>query len=306
MRIAHWVNKEGSGLFRTTVELAKYEEKAGHSISLRSPDTNETFYGFTDNDFDIHCIHSQLHPHCLKDNKPKMLFMHGEPDYGMIGMGSVSAIMDLIPFMDAAIAFNPDEARIWNSFKRTYVIQKGIDLERYKPIKHKEKLAGEPSILYIEHWRSFRHPLHSLVALETAKKTLTKLRFYPFGCHEDNQKFWLRLLRQNQYNRFTPGMFKSQKKIPEIMGLVDMVISPVFPSYGRVSLEALACDKPVVAYNTNPHTDYTCPPYDPDALAECVIKCWQDKPTGQREYAEKNLDAKVMAEQAIEIYRRFV
>ena len=54
MKICHWLKKEFSGLFRTTIELAKYEERLGHIVALREPAKNETFYGFRDDDFDIH------------------------------------------------------------------------------------------------------------------------------------------------------------------------------------------------------------------------------------------------------------
>ena len=139
MKITHWLKQENSGLFRTTAELTKYEMQLGHTVSLRDPHTNRTFFGFADDDFDIHCVHSQIHPHYHKDGKPKVLFLHGEPDYGMLHKVSITAIMKLVPIIDAFIAFNEDEAKIWNSFKRTYVIPKGIDLEKYKPVKQANK-----------------------------------------------------------------------------------------------------------------------------------------------------------------------
>ncbi len=307
MKILHFVKKEQSGLFKTTVELAKYEEKMGHHVSLRTPRENETFYGFRDDDFDIICVHSQLHPHYYKDKRPKLLFLHGEPDYGMMVKVSTQAIMDFTNICDAFIAFNPDEAKIWNSFKRTYVIQKGIDLERYKPVDTKnKKLKGRPAILYTEHWRSFRHPLHTFVALERVIKKIPTMRFYPFGCPEKEQPFWLKLVRQNKYNFFTPGVFKHQEDVVRLINMADIVVSPVFPSYGRVSLEALACNKPVIAYDTNPHADYKVKPYDPDDFAEKIIKCYEEKPNSQRAYAEKHLDAKDMASEAVKIYKRFL
>ena len=206
MKILHWVKKENSGLFRTVVELAKYEEKLGHQVALREPLNNNTFYGFTTDDADIHCIHSQINPMYYKDNKPKMLFLHGEPDYGMMVKISTNAILDFAPHVDAFIALNDQEAQIWNSFKKTFVIQKGIDLEQYRPIKTGKKLKGSPSILYIEHWRQFRHPLHVFVALEKYYKKNTKMRFYPFGCPENEKAFWLKIIRQNKYNFFCPGI----------------------------------------------------------------------------------------------------
>jgi len=306
MKIVHWLKKEGSGLFRTVIELAKYEERAGHHVSLRTPGKQETFYGFSDPDFDIHCIHSQIHPHYYKDGKPKLLFLHGEPDYAIGTKGSASAIMDLVPIVDAFVSFHTDEAKIWNSFKRTYVIPKGIDLETYKPMEAEKKLNGSPSILYTEHWRSFRHPLHVFVALERVIKKIPTMLFYPFGCPSSEKEFWLRIVRQNRYNFFCPGVFQRQNNIANLINLVDIVVSPVYPSYGRVALEALACNKPVVSYTSNKHATYQADPYDPDDLAEKIIQCWDEKKNGQRQYAEKHLDAKVMTEAAIKLYKRFI
>lgn len=306
MKILHWLKKENSGLFRTTIELAKYEEKEGHKVALRIPHTNKTIYGFTDDSFDIHCIHSQINPIYYKDKKPKILFLHGEPDYGMMSRSSTSAILDLIPLMDAIVTFNEKEAEIWNSFKRTYIIPKGIDLDKYRPIKINKKLSGSPAIIYCEHWRSFRHPLHVFVALDKVYKKLPGMRFYPFGCPKEEQGFWIRLIKQNRYVAFCPGIFKRQDNIASLLNLADMVVSPIFPSYGRVSLEAKACNKPVVAYDTNPHADYKCRPYDPEDMANKVIECWEKKPNGQRAYAEKHLDAKIMTQKAVKIYERFL
>lgn len=306
MKIIHWAKRENSGLFRTTFELAIEEEKAGHSVSLRTPKEKETLYGFKDDEFDIHCIHSQIPVGLYKDGKPKFLFLHGEPDYGMLYKVSTSAIMDLVPICDAFIAFNEAEAKLWNSFKRTYVIPKGIDLDSYKPMQLNKKLTGSPSIIYAEHWRSFRHPFHTFVALEKVYRKFPEMRFYPFGCPKEEKEFWLRLIKQNKYNLFCPGVFQPQMNMVGVLNLADIVVSPVFPSYGRVSLEALACNKPVIAYKTNPHATFKCEAYDPDDMAEKIIQCWEQKPNSQRKYAENYLSAKGMAEAAVEIYRRFI
>jgi len=306
MRIAHWVKKEDSGLFKTASELAGSEEKLGHEVCIRTPNEQANLYGFTDNNFDIHCIHSQMPPIFLKDGKPKILFLHGEPDYGMMLKVSISAIMDLAPIVDAMISFNEDEARIWNSFKRVYIIQKGINLEVYKPQDLGKKLNGSPAILYTEHWRQFRHPLHVLVAMEKVIQKLPKAKLYLFGCPKEEKDFWMRLLKQNRYTLFTPGLFQPQPDMPTLLNLADIVVSPVYPSYGRVSLEALACNKPVVAYKTNPHATYKCEPYDIGDMAAKIIACHEEKPNGQRKYAEAYLDCMEMTRQAVEVYKRFV
>lgn len=306
MKILHWLKKENSGLFRTVVEIAKYEEREGHEVQLRKPKENQTFYGSGNDDFDIHCIHSQINPKYYKDGRPKMLFLHGEPDYGMLVKISTQAIMDLAPTVDAFISLNPDEANIWKSFKRTYVIPKGIDLESYKPVDMGKKFNGNPAVVYAEHWRTFRHPLHSLVAMDIVKQRLPKARFYAFGCPDKDKAFWLRLIRQNHYTVFTPGIFKRQKDQNAIFNMADIVLSPVFPSYGRVSLEAKACNKPVVAYKSNPHADYKCEPYNPMSMAQAILDCWREKPNGQRQYIKTKCNVKNTAHEAIKIYERFV
>jgi glycosyltransferase involved in cell wall biosynthesis len=306
MKILHWVKKEDSGLFKTSGELAGSEEKLGHEVSIRTPSEQQVLYGFTGDNFDIHCIHSQIPPIYYKDGKPKILFLHGEPDYGMMLKISVSAIMDLAPLVDAMVCFNEDEAQIWNSFKRTYVISKGINLDLYKPHDCGKKLAGKPAVLYCEHWRQFRHPMHLLVAMEKVILKLKEAKLYLFGCPKEEKDFWMRMIKQNRYSIFTPGIFQPQPDMPGLLNLADIVVSPVYPSYGRVSLEALACNKPVVAYNTNPHATMKCEPYNIEDMAEKIIKCWEEKPNGQRKYAEEHLDCKEMARQAVEIYRRFV
>ncbi len=307
MKIIHWVRKEASGLFKTVGELAKYTEREGHEVSLRTPNEQEVIYGFNDDVFDIHAIHSQLHPKYYKDGKPKILFLHGEPDYGIMVKVSTEAIMDLAPIVDAFVAFNAEEADIWQSFKRTYIIPKGIDLEKYKPVGVEKKFDGDPSILYAEHWRAFRHPLHVFIACEKVYKENHNIRFYPFGCPKGKeQEFWLRMVRQNRYNAFCPGIFQWQLHMNGLINMSDMVVSPIYPSYGRVALEALACNRPVIAYKTNPHATYKCEPYNPQEMADAILDCWKNKPNGQRDYAEKFLDAKLMAQGAIDIYRRFI
>ena len=145
-----------------------------------------------------------------------------------------------------------------------------------------------------------------MIALDKVARKIPAMRFYPFGCPDTDKEFWLRLIKNNHFTVFTPGVFKRQQDMVALINMCDILVSPVFPSYGRVSLEALACNKPVVAYKTNPHANYKCEPYDPDDMAEKIIQCWEEKPNKQREYAEQHCDAQQMATEAIEIYRRFL
>ena len=70
MNITHWVRKENSGLFRTTLELATYEEKQGHKVTLREPTGEKPIYGIL-KDPDIELVHSQLATASYYNGKPK-------------------------------------------------------------------------------------------------------------------------------------------------------------------------------------------------------------------------------------------
>ena len=45
MKLLHWMKKENSGLATSTLELVKYEEKAGHQVEVRQPGEDNVLYG---------------------------------------------------------------------------------------------------------------------------------------------------------------------------------------------------------------------------------------------------------------------
>lgn len=187
MKILHWMKKENSGLARSTLELAKYEERQGHSVLIKQPGEDQIIYskGMKDGDEDVHCIHSQINIKAYHDSKPKVMWMHGEP-LSSVGNGvSMKAIVDLAPIVDAFVCMRKEEHLIWNSIKRTYLVPKGIDLEKYKPLEGiTEKLSGEPSVLYIENWRGQRNPLYLCVAMQEVHKKYPNARLHLYNCND--------------------------------------------------------------------------------------------------------------------------
>ena len=165
LNLTHYVRKENSGLFHTTLEIANYEEKAGHTVTMCQPTGNDMFYG-DGAESDIELVHSQLSIDSYFNDKPRFMWMHGEPLSSVGNKVSMKAIVDLAPKMDAFICMRKDEHVIWNSIKRTYLVPKGIDLERFKPLDDVERVSGEPAILYVENWRGSRNPLYLCVAMQ--------------------------------------------------------------------------------------------------------------------------------------------
>ena len=129
MNILHWVKKENSGLFRTTLEIAHYEERQGHGVTLQAPTDEKLLYGNGKLSPDIESIHSQISVRSYHNGVPKFMWMHGEPLSSVGNKVSMKAIVDLAPMCEAFICMRREEKIIWASIKRTYYVPKGIDLE---------------------------------------------------------------------------------------------------------------------------------------------------------------------------------
>src|SRR6185436_20695606 len=150
MKISHHMRRENYGLVHSTLEMVEEEQRQGHDVRIVEPSNGltamlETFEGLPD----IHSIHSQLSVHAYHDKVPKIMHMHGEP-LSSVGNGiSMRAIVDLAPACEAFICMRKEEWPVWDSIRRTYVVPKGIDLNRFKILDPApEKLSGSPAILY--------------------------------------------------------------------------------------------------------------------------------------------------------------
>lgn len=313
MKILSWAKKENSGLFHTTLELANGYEKAGHKVCIKQPSEDSVLYGTTlpdHSDIDVHTIHSQLGASTYYDKRPKIMWMHGEPQ-SSVGNGiSMKAICDLAPKVDAFVAMRKDEMPIWSSIKRTYLVPKGIDLDRFYPLDGiTEKLAGEPAVLYCENWRGQRNPLYLCVAMEKVWKKYPKARLHLYNCNDQKMKETFQALIKN--NKWWPFIRSLQGAVkPEEMNVLynraDIVVSCLFPLYAR-SIEAFGAGKAFIGPGYKEHDyEYQCD-LDPDSMADTIVRCWEnyDK-VDYRAYAEKYHDVKETVKQAVGIYERYL
>lgn len=310
MKILHWMKKENSGLARSTLELAKYEERQGHSVLIKQPGEDQIIYskGMKDGDEDVHCIHSQINIKAYHDSKPKVMWMHGEP-LSSVGNGvSMKAIVDLAPIVDAFVCMRKEEHLIWNSIKRTYLVPKGIDLEKYKPLEGiTEKLSGEPSVLYIENWRGQRNPLYLCVAMQEVHKKYPNARLHLYNCNDKRMLETFQALNKN--NKWWTFMRSLQGPVNDVNLLynrVDMVVSCLYPLYAR-GIEAFGAGKAFIGPGyKEPDYPYQCD-LQPESMAQAIINCWEnyDK-IDYRKYAEKHHDVNETVKQSIKIYERYL
>lgn len=307
MKILHWMKKENSGLARSTLELAKYEEKQGHGVCIKEPEADMPVYG-VDKDIDVHCIHSQINVRTYHDSKPKFMWMHGEP-LSSVGNGvSMKAIVDLAPICDAFLCMRREEWAIWNSIKRTYRVPKGIDLELYKPLEGiTEKLSGEPAVLYIENWRGQRNPLYLCVAMQKVYEKFPNARLHLYNLQDKRMKETFdALIKNNKWWTFIRSVQGAVSDVNTLYNRVDMVVSGLYPLYAR-GIEAFGAGKAFIGPGyREPGYPFTCE-LDPDSMADAIIKCWENyTQVNYRKWAEENHDVNESVKQSIEVYQRYL
>lgn len=307
MNILHWMKKENSGLARSTLEIAKYEEKQGHSVCIKQPSEDMPIWG-VDKDTQIHSIHSQLHPKAYHDSKPKVMWMHGEP-LSSVGNGiSMKAIVDLAPLCDAFICMRKEEYPIWNTIKRTFVVPKGIDLEVYKPIEGPlEKLSGEPAVLYIENWRGQRNPLYLCVAMQMVHEKLPNARLHLYNCQDKKMmETFQALIKNNKWWTFIRSIQGPVEDVNKLYNQVDIIVSGLYPLYAR-GIEAFGAGKAFIGpgYRENGYP-YQCE-LDPRSMADAIIKCWENyRDIDYRAWAVAHHDVNETVRQSVEVYSRYI
>lgn len=307
MKLRHHMRRERSGLAFTTLELVKAEEQQGHGVELRQPDET-VLYGGVDAP-DVHVIHSQIAPRTYHDRIPKFLITHGEP-LSSVGNGvSMRAIVDLAPICEAFISMRQEEWAIWQSIKKTYVVPKGIDLERFKPIEGVEKLSGEPAVLYCEHWRGQRNPLYVIAAMERVYQRYPKARLHLYNCTDpkmlDTFKSLIAHCRWSLFVRSLMGPV-TDDKVNALYNSADIVVSGLYPLYAR-GVEAFGAGKAFIgAGYTDPEYPFHCS-LDPDSMADAICHAWENRDQVDfRAWAERKHDVQESVRQMVAIYGRYL
>ncbi len=316
------MRKEKSGLAFTTLEIVQAEEKRGHQVFVREPTDKEglpgaLLYGSEDMACDVECVHSQMPLSSYFTNTPKFLWMHGEP-LSSVGNGvSMKAIVDMAPKVDAFIAMRKEEYSIWNSIKRTYVVNKGIDLERFKPVEVKphdpedqtSKLSGEPAVLYVEHWRGQRNPLYLCVAMQKVWQKYPKARLHLFNCTDPKMYKTFRAIYE--YSKWWAFLRTMNGPVADadvnlLYNRADIVVSGLYPLYAR-SIEAFGAGKAFIgAGYTDPEYPWHCT-LDPDSMADAITDCWENyNKIDYRKWAEAKHDVMETVKQCEAIYARYL
>lgn len=307
VNITHHMKKENSGLMHTTLELAEEEQRQGHGIRMLEPSATEPILSSFEGSPDVHCIHSQLNVSAYHDDIPKIMWMHGEP-LGSVGNGiSMRAIVDLAPSCEAFICMRKEEWPVWNAIRKTYLVDKGIDLTRFKPLDPApQKLEGEPAILYYENWRGQRNPLLLCLAMKEIVKKCPKAKLHLYNCPGGKMfETFHRLIHHCRWYTFIGSLKGQDKDVVTLLNRADIVVSCLFPLYAR-GIEAFGCGKAFIGPGYREHGyPYQCD-LEPKSLAEAIMKCWEE--TGKldfRQWATMHHNIETTAKQCVEVYSKY-
>lgn len=322
VNIGHWMRREKSGLAFSTLEVVQAEEQRGHTVFVREPTDaaglpGALLYGTEALACDVECIHSQMPFTSYYTPAPKFLWMHGEP-LSSVGNGvSMKAIVDMASKVDAFIAMRQEEAAVWNTLKRTWVVQKGIDLRRFHPTDTPahdpenplSKLSGDPAVLYVEHWRGQRNPLYLCVAMQQVWQRFPKARLHLFNCTDQKMSATFQALQKHAkwwpFLRTISGPV-ADADVNALYNRADIVVSCLYPLYAR-SIEAFGAGKAFIGPGyTDPEYPWHCT-LDPGSMAQAITDCWENY--GQvdyRKWAEQKHDVLETVRQCEAIYARYL
>lgn len=322
MNITSYMRREKSGLAFTTLELVKAAQGLGHQVCLREPTDSigaagKMLYGVPDLVPDVETIHSQLPLTSYFNDVPKFFWCHGEP-ISSVGNGvSMKAIIGLAPKVDAFIAMRQEEVAYWRPIKKTYVVPKGIDLERFTPLNlpaHDPTnpltmLEGEPAVLYCEHWRGSRNPLVVCAAMQQVVQRYPKAKLHLFNCTDvkmrDTFKALIAYTKWWAFIRTLNGPV-ADADVNLLYNRAHIVVSGLFPLYAR-SIEAFGAGKAFLgAGYTDPEYPFHCT-LDPCSMAQAIGNIWDnyDK-VDFRAWAEAKHDVNETMRQATAIYERYL
>ena len=308
MNISHHMRRENSGLVQTTLEVVEEEQRQGHGVRVLEPSNGMTaMFETFDGRPDVSCIHSQLAPHTYHDKVPRLMWMHGEP-LGSVGNGvSMRAIVDLAPSCEAFICMRQEEWPVWDAIRKTYVVTKGIDLTRFKPLDPApEKLSGEPAILYYENWRGQRNPLLICLAMLEIIKTHPKAKLHLYNCPGGKMfDTFQKLINHCRWYTFIGSLKGQEKDAVKLLNRADIVVSGLYPLYAR-GIEAFGCGKAFIGpgYRESGYP-YTCD-LEAGSIAGAILKCWSEYgKVDFRQWAQDHHDVANTVKECVDVYKRF-
>lgn len=356
LKIAHWClfGPKLSGMYETVREVIAAEnqidgvlagmcetpnpqapksvvQKAaqGGAVDPFHPELRTQDWGWAMKWADVHMIHTTMSKR-VSELTPKVFFAHGTPEACLNNelipgdkKKSFTSTANWVERFDASIVTSKRAEQMWSVFDHTdekvHRVIKGIDLSWWQRSPTKQDLDGEPSILYGEMWRSIKHPLYLLYAMNELYKENPEIRLNVWGANI-KVGVWKNMMERAYFNDFLGKQ--------GIRGIVDYPEhyytrgdvyfgSAIYGDLSRSMQESMACGCPVVTWDTDAFGDQHAYRYakafditdlatklsevsgevldDREAVA---VKC--------RKIAEKHFDINEEGRQVVDVLRQVV
>lgn len=335
MRLVHWTNKFReagiSGMKNTVMELVEAELELGidagvcddgvpegGEIQLRRRKTPLRPWTWATEKKDSVSIFSGFIPRIFYELPHTIHIQHGMPDYLMIMAGKTNSMtvgLNYPLLCDVTVCWSEREANFWRALdgvKRIEYVERGVDLQFWKPEGDKLDLNFRPQVLFLEVMRGgIKSGLTFLSAIKHAQRKVKTLRAQ-FGSVESGERdIWINLITKLNLDLVIENTIIGVHPEPwKFYRAVDIGVCPVLGGHmSRVGAEMLACGCPVIILEGSDEKFATMKCRD-DArsMGDAILKVWdriQADPEGMkkeaRRIAEEHYDIKSTAKKFISL-----
>jgi len=201
--------------------------------------------------------------------------------------------------------------------EKVHVVYSGVNLELYDSIREPKK--EDKSIVFVGNLLPHKGVKDLIYALQNVKKEFPEvvLNIIGSGPMLNPLKVQVSKLRLKG-NVFFYGRVSEKKKIRLIKSSKCLVLPSIMESFGLVFLEAMACEKPVIAYDIpatketilDGHNGFLVPQKDvgclSDRMAEVLCNDSKAKAMGRRgrRLVEREFTWQRTAEKTLAVYRK--
>jgi len=273
VKIAHWVMKNGSGMYRVAHDLSIAEKLRGlDSLCLDcDPEKGEIESGL---DADVHVLHTHI-PDLIDTRKAKVVWVcHGTPEnmfHSSVneshkGHGAGDAWMVCHHYLhrsDVVVTFWPRHYEIWKALAGKHAdvecIPMGVDRTFWVKQQSVGKFAGDPSVLSAENCHWIKWPYDLLISWAWTSAELRKARLHVFYLPLEQCKWFYPLAFDigAAYRSFIVTGSMDPEGLRNAFASVDFYAGLVrYGDHNRISLEAHASGCPVISYRGNEYADY--------------------------------------------------
>lgn len=324
MKVVHWTQFNGSGMFRVAESMAQVEAKNGVNSVLADVGTLEKFDDYID--ADVHVCHTHV-PNEIRTrsgSKYRTVFIgHGTPEHTF--KLSVEADANAHPgaddnFMllqywlktaDAVVTFWPRHQWIYKSMvdKNTVVdcIPMGIDRTYWKPTESRGKYTGTPAVFTAENCHSIKWPLDLFLAWPDVAARVVGAKLHAAYLPNNLHRWFFPLINSNgtAFHSFVNSLGYVQESVRNGFVSSDYYIGLVrYGDFNRISQEANATGAKTISYAGNPYSDYWITEGDQRIIADELVKIFQ----GETKPRDKSPvpDVQETFEAMVKIYERII